>query len=238
MAEVKDIRELFDAGSTPIKRQSLSEDAADTLREMILLEKLAPGTALPERDLSEALGISRTPMREAIRQLGAEGLVEYSATRRPRVANPSLDELEMLLEVQGSLEALAGTLACEKASQPELDDIFDMEREIAAMSETAVSLDFFKADMAFHTAIVRAARNAPLLETHAQYNARLWRARFISSRRRVNRAGTLSQHRDIAEALNARDARKAAEALSQHLKTAVRNIAQARRESGQDQPQS
>ena len=61
-------------------RKSLREDTADALRELILLEKLPPGTSIPERDLAEAMGISRTPMREAMRMLESEGLIEYMAS--------------------------------------------------------------------------------------------------------------------------------------------------------------
>jgi len=89
-------------------RKSLREDTADALRELILLEKLAPGTSVPERDLAEAMGISRTPMREAMRMLESEGLIEYSRTRRPYIANPTFSVIRENLQVLGTLEALAG----------------------------------------------------------------------------------------------------------------------------------
>ena len=81
------------------QRRSLSTETADKLRELILLEKLPPGMHIPERDLSEALGISRTPMREALRILEAEGLVDHTPTRRSRVANPSVEELSCLCQM-------------------------------------------------------------------------------------------------------------------------------------------
>ncbi len=74
-------------------RTNLADKAADILREIILLNKLPPGMSLPERDICAALGISRTPLREAIRLLAVEGLIEYSAAHRPAVANPSLHEI-------------------------------------------------------------------------------------------------------------------------------------------------
>jgi len=214
-----------------LKRQSLAEQVADELRNLILLEKLEPGALIPERETAEALGVSRTPLRESLRLLASEGLVEIAPNRAPRVADPSLDELKQLLQVQGALEALAGELACSQASDEELQQIAAIEQDMRRISDSAEPLDFFRRDMQFHSAIVAASHNQALRETHANYNARLWRARFISSRRRVNRAGTLEQHRKIAEALLARKGRMVATSLRRHLDTGFANICKARSES-------
>ena len=79
------ISNLFTEEARVAPRRRMAEEAADTLREMILLEKLAPGMAFSERDVAEALGISRTPLKEAVRTLENEGLIEFGPTRRPRV---------------------------------------------------------------------------------------------------------------------------------------------------------
>lgn len=215
----------------PLARRSLAEQVADRLRDLILLEQLPPGAAINERDMSEDLGVSRTPLREALRVLASEGLVEMAPNRAPRVADPSLDDLLQLLQVQGALEALAGALACRFASDQTLSAIAALDRDMHETSDTAEPLDFFRRDMAFHAAIVAASGNAPLMETHQTYNARLWRARFISSRRRVNRPATLVQHRAIASALLARDEAAARHALHTHLDVGYQNICTARRET-------
>lgn len=219
------IPELIGAtGPLRERRKSLAEEAAETLRTLILLEKLAPGAPIPERDLAEALGVSRTPLREAMRVLEAEGLIEYSQTRRPRVAAPTLEELAHDLSVLGALEGLAGEQACACADAKEIAEVEALCAKMVAASDVLPALEFFETDMAFHQAIVRASHNPSLIETHRQYNARLWRARFISSRQRPNRARTLAQHQDIADALKARDAAASAAALREHLRTAVSNI--------------
>jgi len=210
-----------------LERKSLAQQAADKLRELILLERLEPGTVIPEREVAHALGVSRTPLREALRLLAAEGLVEVAPSRPPRVVNPTLQELEHLLQIQGALEGLAGELACDAASDTELEHIVALEQKMRKLSEQGNALRFFECDMEFHRTIVEAAHNPPLSDTHAAYHARLWRARFISSRRRVNRKGTLAQHQRIADALLARNPRKASQALRQHLRTAVTNISKA-----------
>ena len=210
-----------------LERRTLAERIAEQLRDLVLLEKLVPGAAIPERETALALGVSRTPLRESLRILAAEGLVEIEPNRAPRVANPSLEELDNLLQVQGALEALAGELACDMATDAEIEAIAAMEAEMRACSDQCDPLEFFQKDMLFHKAIVTASHNQPLIETHKNYNSRLWRARFISSRRRVNRTGTLEQHRDIVEALLNRHRGKCAKALRNHLRAGYCNIVKA-----------
>ena len=211
-----------------IERKSLSQQVADELRDLILLEKLAPGATIPERETASALGVSRTPLRESLRILASEGLVEIAPNRAPRVADPSLEELEDLLQVQGALEALAGELACDKATDAQLEKIKAQEQAMRKASGKLESLKFFQRDMDFHRAIVAASSNRVLIETHATNNARLWRARFISSRQRVNRPATLDQHERIATALLQRDRVETANALREHLEVGFTNICTAR----------
>ena len=222
----------FTAGITPnrLERKSLAEQIADELRDLILLEKLKPGATIPERETAEALGVSRTPLRESLRILASEGLVEIVPNRPPLVANPSEDDLKSLLQVQGALEALAGELACTEATDAELEAIVRLEQEMQTVSDHADPLEFFQKDMAFHQKIVAASGNQALIDTHKTYNSRLWRARFISSRRRVNRSGTLTQHNDIVAALQKRNPQEAAKALRGHLDSGFVNICTALKE--------
>ena len=212
-------------------RKSLAAEAADNLREFILLGKLAPGMPVRERDLAEAFGISRTPLKEALRILESEGLIDYGPTRRPVVADPSLDEINDWLRVQGALEALSGELACEVASDRQLARIEQLNNSITDARDTEGQLEAFRRDMAFHEAIVAASGNRALVETHATYNARLWRVRFLSSQRIASRDATRREHLEIVEALKARDATAARSSLKQHLRTAETNIAAAMAEA-------
>lgn len=211
-----------------IQRKSLAQQVADELRDLILLEKLSPGAPIPERETAAALGVSRTPLRESLRILASEGLVEIAPNRAPRVADPSLDELRDLLQVQGALESLAGELACENASDAQIKAIREQQRDMQKTSGKSEPLAFFQRDMAFHRAIVAASRNRVLIEAHTTNNARLWRARFISSRQQVNRPATLDQHERIAMALLQRDRVETAAALREHLEVGFTNICTAR----------
>ncbi len=217
------------AKAEPIaERRSLSTDAADRLRELILLERLPPGTPVPERDLAEGLAISRTPMKEALRILEAEGRIEYGPTRRPKVADPSLNEITQNIQVLAALEGLAGEIACLHATDADIAEIADLNAFMPPMPLDTPPLDFFHRDMNFHACIVAAARNAPLSKTHTQYNARLWRARFVSSRQTERRANTLAEHHEILEALRNRDAERIAAGVRQHLESTVKNVARIR----------
>ena len=220
------IESAANEGEVSIARgSSLAQNAARTLREMILLEKLPPGTQLPERDLADALGISRTPLREAIRMLSTEGLVSYTPSRRPYVADPSIEEINDSLRVQGTLEAQAGVWACELASDDELTAIAEINDSIIEARREKEQLKAFRSDMSFHEAIVAASRNRTLIETHSKLNARLWRVRFLSSQRQETRATTRREHQEIVDALAVRDAGSAAKALRGHLRTAEANVA-------------
>ena len=225
MAKQNALTSLLNEGEIkPSQRRSLSAETADKLRELILLEKLPPGMHIPERDLAEVLGISRTPMREALRILESEGLVDHTPTRRSRVANPSPEELAQSMKVLGTLEALGGELACSNASEAEIAAISALNGRMHEQSDRLSSIDFFKTDMDFHAGIIAAGGNAALVDTHAKYNARLWRARFLSSRRKLGRATTLQQHQDITSAIQNRDSAAAAAAMRTHIETAIENL--------------
>ena len=206
------------------EHRSLSAETAEKLRELILLEKLPPGMHIPERDLAEALGISRTPMREALRTLAIEGLVEFTATRRSRVANPSIDELRESMTVLATLEALGGELACAIATDREITAIADLNQKMIECTDKFSAINFFNTDMAFHSNIIASTHNQALIDTHRQYNAKLWRARFMSSKRKQGRAKTLQQHQYITNALVSRNASKMAQVMRSHIETAIDNL--------------
>ncbi|RYH07912.1 GntR family transcriptional regulator [Tropicimonas sp. IMCC6043] len=218
-----------------VERVSLAEVAAERLRELILLQKLAPGCTLSERELSERLQISRTPLREAIRQLTQERLIEIPPNRRPQVADPSPTHIDDLFDVQATLEALSGRLFCQRASDEQIREVAEMQRQLNAIAMKEEPMTFFRLDMEFHCRIVHGTANAALAETHRQYNAALFRARFMSSKQMRWRDVTLAEHDEIVAAIEARDGDRAAAALSTHLMSAKANQARLRAERDTEQ---
>ena len=215
---------LADGQIQPNERKLLGTETAEKLRELILLEKLPAGMFIPERDIAEVLGISRTPMREALRILEREGLIEYTSTRRSRVADPSIEELLQSMSVLSTLEALGGEITCSNATEKDLNNIMHLNQTMHDKSDVFSSIEFFKTDMEFHSSIILASQNKPLIETHRTYNAKLWRARFLSSRRRRGRKTTLQQHQNITNALCERDPIEISKAMRGHIDTALQNL--------------
>ncbi|MBJ3764060.1 GntR family transcriptional regulator [Maribius pontilimi] len=205
---------------------SLPEHIADELRRDILRGKLVPGAQIKERDNAAEMGVSRTPMREAIRILAQEGLVVLRPARSPLVADPPFDEIADQVVVLLALEKLSGDLACQHATQDDMDRVRAVADRFETTFYTADRLASFETDMEFHTAIAAASRNRALAETHRAYLARLWRIRYLTSRRRRNRATVLDQHAAILDALLKRDRVAVGAALDTHLGTLTEDIRQ------------
>ncbi|WP_417210058.1 GntR family transcriptional regulator [Antarctobacter sp.] len=203
---------------------TLPEQIATRLRRDILRGLLPPGTPVKERDHAAELGVSRTPMREAIRMLAKEGLVQLRPARSPIVAKPSFEEVANNIEVMAALEVLSVRLACQRASDVEIDEIAEVADRMERDYDTFDRLDLFEVDMSFHRAIAQAANNPVLAETHAALLARLWRARYLSASRKRSRDRVLRQHADIVAALRARDAVAAQAHVQAHLDHLLVNI--------------
>ncbi|AGT10347.1 GntR family transcriptional regulator [Paracoccus aminophilus] len=203
---------------------TLANSIAYELRREILRGTLPPGAPIKERDNAEKQGVSRTPMREAIRILAKEGLVQLRPLRSPVVADPSLKEIIDQVRVLHALETLSAELACLEATEADLAQITALKEELEAIYDTADTLDVFEIDMRFHAAIVAASHNAALAETHGAYMARLWRARYLSARRKKSRERVIRQHNAILTALCARDVGAVKAEVAAHLADMVLNI--------------
>jgi len=195
----------------------LAEQLANQLRRDILRGRLPPGTSIKERDSAAELGVSRTPMREAIRVLAQEGLVVLRPSRSPIVAQPTFKEVSDQVEVLMALEKLSAELACTAATKKEIDHLGAIVDTMAARFDDADPLDMFEIDMSFHTAIAQASHNEALAETHGSFLARLWRARYLAAVQRRNRERLITQHSAIVDALRARDPEATRAAIHEHL---------------------
>ena len=197
--------------------QTLSEQLANWLRRDILRGRRPPGTSIKERDTAADLGVSRTPMREAIRILAKEGLVVLRPSRSPIVARPSDKDVSDQAEVLLALEQLSAELACQAATDDEIAHIAKIADTMETQFDDTDPLDMFEIDMSFHTAIAKASHNDALAETHYAYLARLWRARHLAAVQRRNRDRVITQHGVIVRALRAREPAAARAAIHAHL---------------------
>ena len=215
---------LKDNTSLSLTEVSLPEQIAAQLRRDILNGKFAPGATLKERDNAADMGVSRTPMREAIRILAKEGLVVLRPARSPIVAQPTFKQISDNIEVLTALELLSADLACQKATDAQITDIEDAQNRFASEYDTLEPVEVFELDMQVHLAIARASNNDVLIETHRSMLARMWRARFLSARRQDSRGRVMRQHALIIDGLKKRDADFVRLSLSDHLEHLLVNV--------------
>lgn len=207
-----------------MENNTLPEQIANQLRRKILLGQLNPGASIKERDNAAALGVSRTPMREAIRILAREGLIQLRPLRSPIVADPTLKDVTDDLHVMTALEVLSGELACQNATDQELEEIGVLHERLldAATSDDIIAR--FEVDMAFHRAIALAAHNTSLAETHEAYMARLWRVRFLSANQTDEIGRIVQQHGEILRGLVERDEDEVTTVLRKHIRQIIPNV--------------
>jgi DNA-binding GntR family transcriptional regulator len=189
----------------------------ERIREMILKGELAPGHPIRERTLANRLGVSRTPMREALKLLAGESLVELHPHRGATVAVLRRSEVFEVVQVLAALEGLAAELACAAITDTEIAELWALHYEMLAFRARKDRLSYFHANQAIHLGIVRAARNLVLAEHHATLNARVYRLRFIAHQAAENWDNAVREHEAFLRVLEARDAARARPLLTAHV---------------------
>lgn len=200
-----------------LARPALAVELSDRLRSMILEGELAPGDKVPEKLLTERFGVSRTPVREAVKVLASEGLVQLVQNRGAIVARLTVDELDEIFPVLAALEGVAGELACAHASDAEIADIRRLNDEMHKAYETADRPAYFSFNQGIHAAILAAARNPTLSNQHQLVARRANRARYQANLTKARWREALSEHDAIIDALEARDADLLGRLMKQHL---------------------
>jgi DNA-binding GntR family transcriptional regulator len=201
-----------------VPRAGLYEQAATRLRLLIVRGDLAPGQQLLETDLSDALGVSRTPLREALKQLASEGLVELRLNRSSIVAPLRRDELIELFEVLSGIERCAAELAATRMVARDVEQLETMQGRIEWHHGRGEMRDYFEVNQQIHRAIVGFARNSVLRATHDVLLPRAERARFFGLSVLGRWEESVRDHREILDALKARDADCAGHLLGHHVR--------------------
>lgn len=202
----------------PVRSGSLHGEVLDALRELINHGDLAPGVRVPERELCARFAISRTPLREALKVLAAEGLVELLPNRGARIATLEDSELTNIFEVIGILEAESGRLACSRMSDADIAKVQALHYRMYAHFLQEELPEYFALNQAIHQAIMDGSENAVLIATHRNLAGRIMRARYMSNRLRPDRWKTaVEEHGLILDALVHRDPDRLAGMLSRHL---------------------
>jgi DNA-binding GntR family transcriptional regulator len=209
------------------ERVALHELARDRLRTLIVRGDLAPGAALQETHLSEELGISRTPLREALKLLAAEGLLELRSNRSAQIAPLRKNEIDEIFEVISAIEGIAAQLAASRITNQELKRLTQLQERMEAHHDGGRLEEYFRINQEIHGFIVACAKNGVLQSTHATLLARAERARYFALSSRTRWDDSVREHRQILKALKARDAEAASRFMTQHvLRTGRAVIAQ------------
>ena len=167
--------------SIAITNRSLHDQVAGRIRDLIIEGTLEPGSRIDEAHLIEELGVSRTPFREALRTLAAEGLVIVRPSKGSIVRKLTPEDVFSMLEVLANLEKLAGELACERASAEEIDALVDVHERMMECYRARDRMPYYKLNQEFHSRLAELSKNETLQEVQANIQARLKRIRYISN---------------------------------------------------------
>ncbi len=203
--------------STPLTRPSLHEELVTRLRQAIVEGALEPDAKVPERELCENLGVSRTPLREALKVLANEGLVVLQSNRGARISKVTMEELEDAFPVIAVLEGLAGELACASATDKEISHIVARHHDMFRYYEAGDRSAYFQANRDIHAALMAAARNPVLAQHYAMLSSRVERARLLANVSDSRWAEAVEEHREIVKAVEARDGPRLSALLRAHL---------------------
>lgn len=201
----------------PFDNITLSQRVHDHLRDEILSNRLSPGTHLQEEVVAEQLGISRAPVREALRLLAAEDLVTIAPRRGALVKALSPLEFLAAYQVREALEVLAIRLAVPRFTTDDILSLRALHRQMSALAEHGDIEGFFQANETFHALILERAGNDRLhaIYQHLMNQMRRYRMRSLSLRGGIERS--LTEHAAIIDAVERRDTEAAVRLLSEHI---------------------
>ncbi|MCX7708641.1 MAG: GntR family transcriptional regulator [Clostridia bacterium] len=211
---------------------SLRGKVFQQLQNDILNGKYQPGESLVETKLSEELGVSRTPIREAIRQLELEGLVQSFPNKGVIVTGISAQDIEDIYTIRMMIEGLAARWAAEKITPEELEELkeaVDLEEFYTSKNDTDHLLLF---DSRFHESIFKASKSRPLMHTLSTFHHYVQRARNISFGSPGRAQKVLDEHKAILQAIMDRDPERAERLTIEHVRNASQNLMKQRSING------
>lgn len=205
----------FESGQTTLST-TLHELLVGQLRTMLLNRELPDGSRIPEAELCQRFGVSRTPLREALKVMAAEGLVILRPNRGAVVAPVNPEAIGPIFELKGALERLIGLLAPERATA---EDIADLEALHAALGDAQVRHDnsaYTRLNFAFHQRLAQATKNPLLAQNYEALQQKIWRFRFAVNEFSERLSGSYQEHERIMIALRAGTRLDLAERLEEH----------------------
>lgn len=208
-------------------RHSLHESLVAPVREMILNGELRPGQKVPEEQLCERFGVSRTPIREALKVLAAEGVLQILPHRGAIVARITAEQVEELFPIMASLERLAGSLACARATEADIARLGALHDGMMACFEAGEEVDYLRYNRLIHEGFFAIAGNATLSAYYQQVLTRIHSCRFVMRKSREHWLAAVAEHRAMMDAFAARDAARLGALMEAHITGTTAGIARA-----------
>lgn len=197
-------------------RAPLHDGVLEQLRQMIIRCELQPGDRISEVDLGQAFGVSRTPLREALKLLAAEGLVEIRPHKGTVIADIALDDVTETFVLMSALEDMTGPLVCDRVSNIDLTFLEGLVEEMDAQHITGDLMHYFDLNTAFHNRIVALTGNKVLTRVYSEMFGKLQRARYRVNFDPKRWQESSEEHHWIMEALRARDGVEFGRRLKEH----------------------
>ncbi len=211
----------------PIKLDTykpLREVVSEALREAITTGILKPGERLMEIQMAEELGVSRTPVREAIRRLELEGFLVMVPRRGTYVSDLSIKDINEVFEIRTALDVLAAGLAAERITEEELEQMERLLVTIGEYIDNGQADKIVDADTEFHDVLYRASRNDRLVGIISNLREQITRFRSISMAYPGRLKNTLEEHRRLVEAIAQRDPELAQQYAREHMENAEQTL--------------
>lgn len=202
----------------------------NTLREAILKGELKPGERLMELQLAAKLGVSRTPIREAIRMLEQEGLAVTVPRKGAEVAKMTEKDMEDVLQIREALDELAVSIACEQITREEIEELKETMREFEESAKTRDVRKIAGADVKFHDIIYQATRNPKLVNMLSNLREQMYRYRVEYLKDEKNYPMLVREHSQIVAGLSEKNKDKVTAAMHQHVRNQVMAVKEIIRE--------
>jgi len=202
----------------------LSKKVYRILKKEIIKGSLKPGSKVLEGRIAEQIGISRTPVREAIRELAAEGFVTLSPNQGVVVRSISAENIREVLQIHSVLEGLAARLSCEVIDEENLKELENYVNKMEKLTNKKDPLAYSEVDLKFHELIVNNCGNKRLIQMRKNISDQAQRYRISSLRTRGRLKESLKEHQKILEAFKTKDPKKADVISQKHIQNALKNI--------------
>jgi DNA-binding GntR family transcriptional regulator len=216
-----------ESASGPISRRHLHDELLARLRECIIGGELKPGEKIPEKELCERFGVSRTPLREALKVLAFEGLVALHHNRGSAVSPLNIQDLAEAFPIYARFEGLAGELACKQLDRDEIDEIRRLHDEMVEHYARGDYRGHFAANEQIHLRIQAGSKNRNLIQLLRSVSSRVAQARNHVALSGARWANAIAEHEAIIAALEARDGALLSRLLREHMESTFRAITEA-----------